>query len=80
MILVKEGKISKEKLDEIVDRTKKGGAEIVKYLEKGSAFYAPAASGVEMAESYLKDLKKQLPCAAYLNGEYGQKISMPAFQ
>jgi len=68
--LVKEGKISKEKLDEIVDRTKKGGAEIVKYLEKGSAFYAPAASGVEMAESYLKDLKKQLPCAVYLNGEY----------
>ena len=52
---------------------KKGGAEIVKYLEKGSAFYAPAASGVEMAESYLKDLKKQLPCAVYLNGEYGAK-------
>ena len=60
-------------MDEIVDRTKKGGAEIVKYLEKGSAFYAPAASGVEMAESYLKDLKKQLPCAAYLNGEYETK-------
>ncbi len=71
--LVKEGKISKEKLNEIVTRTKKGGAEIVKYLEKGSAFYAPAASGVEMAESYLKDLKKQLPCAAFLNGEYGTK-------
>ncbi len=71
--LVKEGKIKKEKLDEIVDRTKKGGAEIVKYLEKGSAFYAPAACGVEMAESYLKDLKKQLPCACYLNGEYGFK-------
>jgi malate dehydrogenase len=71
--LVKEGKISKEKLNEIVDRTKKGGAEIVKYLQKGSAFYAPAASGVEMAESYLKDLKKQLPCAVYLNGEYGAK-------
>jgi len=71
--LVKEGKISKEKLDEIIDRTKKGGAEIVKYLEKGSAFYAPAASGVEMAESYLKDLKKQLPCAVFLNGEYGAK-------
>jgi malate dehydrogenase len=70
---IKDGKISKEKLDEIVDRTKKGGAEIVKYLEKGSAFYAPAASGVEMAESYLKDLKKQLPCAVYLNGEYGAK-------
>ena len=71
--LVKEGKIKKENLDSIVDRTKKGGAEIVKYLEKGSAFYAPASSGVEMAESYLKDLKKQLPCAAYLNGEYNVK-------
>ena len=71
--LVKEGKISKEKLNEIVERTKKGGAEIVKYLEKGSAFYAPAASGVEMAESFLKDLKKQLPCAVYLNGEYKAK-------
>ena len=71
--LIAEGKISKDKLNEIVDRTKKGGAEIVKYLEKGSAFYAPAASGVEMAESYLKDLKKQLPCAAFLNGEYNFK-------
>jgi malate dehydrogenase len=71
--LVNEGKISDEKISQIVDRTKKGGAEIVKYLEKGSAFYAPAASGVEMAESYLKDLKKQLPCAVYLNGEYGAK-------
>ena len=71
--LVKEGKISKEKLDEIIERTKKGGAEIVKYLEKGSAFYAPAASGVEMAESYLKNLKKQLPCAVYLDGEYNTK-------
>ena len=71
--LVKEGKISEEKLNQIVDRTKKGGAEIVKYLEKGSAFYAPAAAGVEMAESYLNDLKKQLPCAAQLNGEYGFK-------
>ena len=71
--LVKEGKLSKERLDQIVDRTKKGGAEIVKYLEKGSAFYAPAASGIEMAECYLRDLKKQIPCAAYLNGEYGFK-------
>ena len=71
--LVKEGTLSKEKLDQIIDRTKKGGAEIVKYLEKGSAFYAPAASGVEMAECYLKDQKKQLPCAAYLDGEYGFK-------
>ena len=71
--LVKEGKLSQDKLNQIVDRTKKGGAEIVKYLEKGSAFYAPAASGVEMAESYLKDLKKQLPCAAFLDGQYGVK-------
>ena len=71
--LVEAGRISKQRLEEIVDRTKKGGAEIVKYLEKGSAFYAPAASGVEMAESYLKDLKKQLPCAVYLNGEYETK-------
>ena len=62
--LVEEGKIKQEKLMQIIERTKKGGAEIVKYLEKGSAFYAPAASGVEMAESYLKDLKKQLPCAS----------------
>ena len=65
--------IKKEKLDLIIDRTRKGGAEIVKLLEKGSAFYAPAAAGVEMAESYIKDLKKTLPCAAYLNGEYGVK-------
>ena len=71
--LVKEGKIKQEKLNEIVERTKKGGAEIVKHLKTGSAFYAPAASGIEMAESYLKNLKKQLPCAAYLNGEYGIK-------
>jgi len=63
--------INKEKLDFIIDRTRKGGAEIVKLLEKGSAFYAPAAAGVEMAESYLKDKKKTLPCAAFLNGEYG---------
>ena len=69
--LVKEGKISSEKLESINQRTRDGGAEIVKYLEKGSAFYAPAASGVEMAEAYLKDQKKLLPCAAYLNGEYG---------
>ena len=71
--LVKEGKLKKDILDSIVVRTKNGGAEIVKLLEKGSAFYAPAASGVEMAESYLKNLKKQLPCAAYLNGQYGVK-------
>jgi malate dehydrogenase len=69
--LVKDGKMSKESLEGIIQRTKSGGAEIVKLLEKGSAFYAPAASGVEMAESYLKNLKKQLPCAVHLNGEYG---------
>ena len=72
-LFIKEGKMSKERLDKIVDRTKKGGAEIVKFLEKGSAFYAPAASGVEMAESYLKNLKKELPCAAYIDGQYGVK-------
>jgi malate dehydrogenase len=71
--LVKEGKLDKKTLENIVQRTKSGGAEIVELLEKGSAFYAPAASGVEMAESYLKNLKKKLPCAAYLNGEYGIK-------
>ena len=71
--LVKENKITKEKLDAIIDRTRKGGGEINKLLEKGSAFYAPAASGIEMAESYMKNLKKTLPCAAYLNGEYGIK-------
>jgi len=68
--LVKEGKISKERLEEINQRTRDGGAEIVKYLEKGSAFYAPAASGVQMAEAYLNDQKKLLPCAVQLNGEY----------
>ena len=69
--LVEEGMISKEKLESINQRTRDGGAEIVKFLEKGSAFYAPAASGVQMAEAYLKDSKKMLPCAANLNGEYG---------
>ena len=69
--LVKEGKLSPERLEDINQRTRDGGAEIVKYLEKGSAFYAPAASGVEMAEAYLKDSKKMLPCAAHLNGQYG---------
>ena len=63
--------IQKEKLDSIIERTRKGGAEIGKLLQKGSAFYAPASSGIEMAESYIKDLKKTLPCAAHLNGEYG---------
>jgi len=65
--------IKKEKLDLIIERTRKGGAEVMKLLEKGSAFYAPASAGIEMAESYIKDLKKTLPCATYLNGEYGVK-------
>ena len=65
--------IKKEKLNPIIERTRNGGAEIGKLLQKASAFYAPAASGIEMAESYIKDLKKTLPCAAYLNGEYGVK-------
>ena len=69
--LVKEGKISEERLENINQRTRDGGAEIVKFLEKGSAFYAPAASGVEMASAYLNNEKKLLPCAAFLNGEYG---------
>jgi malate dehydrogenase len=58
-------------IDRIVDRTANGGAEIVKYLKTGSAYYAPSAAAVEMAESILKDKKKVLPCAAYLEGEYG---------
>jgi malate dehydrogenase len=69
--LVSESKISLERLEGINQRTRDGGAEIVKFLEKGSAFYAPAASGVEMASAYLNDKKKILPCAAYLSGEYG---------
>ena len=71
--LVKEKKISEDNLKSIIERTKNGGGEIGKLLEKGSAFYAPAASGIQMAESYLKDKKEKLPCAAYLNGEYGVK-------
>ncbi len=69
--LVQDGKISADRVEEINQRTRDGGAEIVKYLEKGSAFYAPAASGVQMAEAYLNDQKKLLPCAVQLNGEYG---------
>ena len=65
--------LSEEKLESINQRTRDGGAEIVKYLEKGSAFYAPAASGVQMAEAYLNNSKQTLPCAVFLNGEYGFK-------
>ena len=71
--LINEGKISADKVESINQRTRDGGAEIVKYLEKGSEYYAPAASGVEMAISFLNDEKKVLPCAAHLNGEYGIK-------
>ena len=71
--LVKMGWLKQERLDQIVDRTRKGGGEIVGLLKTGSAFYAPASSAIAMAESYLKDKKRILPCAAYLNGEYGIK-------
>jgi len=67
------GWTSQARIDEIVDRTRNGGAEIVNLLKTGSAFYAPAASAIAMAESYLRDKKRVLPCAAYLNGEYGVK-------
>lgn len=69
--LIKMGLSSQEKIDAIVKRTRDGGAEIVSLLKNGSAFYAPAASAVAMAESFLKDQKRVLPCAAYLTGEYG---------
>ena len=67
------GWTSQSRIDEIVDRTRNGGAEIVNLLKTGSAFYAPASSAIAMAESYLRDKKRVLPCAAYLNGEYGIK-------
>jgi malate dehydrogenase len=69
--LIKMGWTTQERLDQIVQRTRDGGAEIVKFLKTGSAFYAPAASAIAMAESYLLDQKRVLPCAAMLNGEYG---------
>ncbi len=71
--LVKMGWTSREKLDAIVERTRKGGGEIVSLLKTGSAYYAPASSAVAMAESYLKDKKRVLPCAAHLSGQYGVK-------
>lgn len=71
--LVKMGWTTKERLDQIIQRTRDGGAEIVGLLKTGSAFYAPAASAIAMAESYLKDQKRVLPCAAHLNGEFGVK-------
>ncbi len=71
--LVKMGWLTQEKLDAMVERTRKGGGEIVNLLKTGSAFYAPAASAIAMAESYLKDQKRILPCAAYMDGTYGVK-------
>ena len=71
--LVKMGWTTQAKIDAIVERTRKGGGEIVNLLKTGSAFYAPAASAIAMAESYLRDKKRVLPCATYLDGQYGQK-------
>ncbi|MBI3675661.1 MAG: malate dehydrogenase [Proteobacteria bacterium] len=79
--LVKMGWIKQERLDQIVQRTRDGGAEIVGLLKTGSAFYAPATSAIAMAESYLKDKKRVLPCACYVNGPYGIKdlyVGVPA--
>jgi malate dehydrogenase len=79
--LVKMGWTTKEKLDKIVQRTRDGGGEIVNLLKTGSAFYAPAASAIAMAESYLRDKKRVLPCAAWLTGQYGVKdlyVGVPA--
>jgi malate dehydrogenase len=67
------GWTSKERLEQIVQRTRDGGAEIVGLLKSGSAYYAPAASGIQMAEAYLRDKKRVLPCAAHLAGQYGVK-------
>jgi malate dehydrogenase len=79
--LVKMGWSTQERIDKIVQRTRDGGAEIVGLLKTGSAFYAPASSAIQMAESYLKDKKRVLPCAAYLTGQYGLKdiyVGVPA--
>jgi len=79
--LVKMGWTTKEKLDAIVQRTRDGGAEIVNFLKTGSAFYAPASAAISMAEAYLRDKKRVLPCAAWLTGQYGIKdlyVGVPA--
>jgi malate dehydrogenase len=79
--LVKMGWIKQDRLDAIIQRTRDGGAEIVGLLKTGSAFYAPATSAIAMAESFLKDKKRVLPCAAYVNGPYGIKhlyVGVPA--
>jgi malate dehydrogenase len=71
--LIKMGWTTQAKIDAIVKRTADGGGEIVRLLERGSAFYAPAASAISMAEAFLKDKKRVLPCAAWLTGQYGMK-------
>src|SRR5690606_25919556 len=71
--LVAQKWMSQDELDAIVGRTRGGGGEIVALLKTGSAYYAPAESAIAMATSYLKDKKRVLPCAAYLDGQYGQK-------
>src|ERR1700722_6090538 len=71
--IVKMGWTSQQKLEQIVQRTRDGGAEIVNYLKTGSAFYAPASAAIQMAEAYLRDKKRVLPCAAWLTGQYGVK-------
>jgi len=79
--LIKMGWLSRERLDQIIQRTRDGGAEIVGLLKTGSAFYAPASSAILMAESFLKDKKRVLPCAVYLDGQYGVKdlyVGVPA--
>jgi malate dehydrogenase len=79
--LIKMKWTSQARLDQIVQRTREGGAEIVNLLKSGSAYYAPATAAIEMAESYLRDKKRVLPCAACLNGEYGVKdlyVGVPA--
>jgi malate dehydrogenase len=79
--LVKMGWTTQAKLDAIIERTRKGGGEIVALLKTGSAFYAPASSAIQMAESYLKDKRRVLPCAVHLNGEYGVRgmyVGVPA--
>jgi malate dehydrogenase len=79
--MAKLGWISKKRIKEIVQRTRSGGAEIIGMLKSGSAYYAPAASAISMAESYLRDKKRVLPCAAYLKGQYGAKrilVGVPA--
>jgi malate dehydrogenase len=70
--LIKMGWTTQERLDAIIQRTRDGGADIVRLLQTGSAFYAPATSAIEMAESYLKDKRRLVPCAAWCSGVYGQ--------